>query len=88
MKSLAVIHEILYKMPDPPLEYVLTEMAQFGKVIIGQYGVSNSLWHCSVKMFVTGEGISFEVKSSFDHSSPMSAAKECLQRLYEAMSKL
>lgn len=89
MRSLGIIHEILYnKITDHPLDYMLGEMSQFGKVTLGQYVTNDSSWHCSVKMFVVGQGISFEVKSSFDHLTPVSAVKECMQRLYEAMSKL
>lgn len=87
MRDLSVVSEILHKEKEPSVERMLLELAMFGQPRLGIYG-SGYGWHCSVNMFVTGQGIQFEVKSSFDHLTPISAVKECMQRLYEAMSKL
>lgn len=87
MRDLTVVSDILNKEKDPSVEMMLLELSMFGQPRLGIYGISSG-WHCSVHVFVTGEGIQFEVKSSFSHPTPASAIKECMQRLYEALSKL
>jgi hypothetical protein len=65
------------------LEKLLTELAKYGQVRMGQFGTNSSGWHCYMELFVPGEGVRMEVKS--DHSSanmtPMEAATQCAERL-------
>ncbi len=63
------------------LEQILAALARHGRTRIGQYGMSDGNWHCCVNMHVEAIGASFEVKSTFDHPSPMSAARQCAERV-------
>lgn len=45
-------------------------------------------WHTSVKVFVTGEGVEFEVGSDFGHKSAKAATNDCYQRLIKAINKI
>jgi hypothetical protein len=72
------------------LERLLIEMSRYGKVRIGQYGTSDRGWHCSMEVFIAGDGIALEVKS--DHSSanltPLQAATQCSERLVALMNEM
>ncbi len=65
------------------LEQLLAKMQEHGKPTLGIY--SSGGWHCSVSMHVPTAGVSFEVKSSFDHPTPISAARECIERMAIAL---
>ncbi len=66
------------------LEQLLAKMQEHGRPSLGIYGSAGG-WHCSVNMHVPSAGVSFEVKSSFDHSTPLSAARECVERMAIAL---
>jgi len=65
------------------LESLLLQLAKYGQPRLGQYGTNSRGWHCSLDLFIPGEGVKMEVKS--DHSSadmtPMEAATQCAERL-------
>ncbi len=71
--------------PTVTLDQILLALARHGRTRIGQYNSSN--WHCTVEMHVAAAGVSFEVKSSFDHTSPISAARECAERVAAALKQ-
>jgi len=86
MKDLTVINRLI-KDNDPQLEHCLLELSLFGKPRLGVFN-DQMLWNCSIEMFVTGQGICFEVKSDFTHKTPLSAVKECMSRVYNALKDL
>jgi len=67
------------------LDQVLMELAKHGRTRVGQY--STAKWSCCVEMNVAAKGVSFEVRSSYDHDTPLSAAKECAERVAEAIKR-
>lgn len=62
----------------------LNILQHYGKPKLGKYGG----WHCNVEVFVTGKGVSFEVKTDFKQSSPNLAARECLRLLLAALKDI
>jgi hypothetical protein len=72
------------------LEALITQLAKYGQVRLGQYGTGHQGWHCSMELFIPGEGVSMEVKS--EHSSaelsPMQAATQCAERLAAVLEGL
>ena len=68
------------------LEEILIYLSQFGKPRIGIYSTQG--WHCNVEMFVTGKGISFEIKSDFGHETPLAAAQCCKRRLEDTLAQI
>lgn len=72
------------------LESLLLQLAKYGQPRLGQYGTGSQGWHCSLNLFIPGEGVSMEVKS--DHSSaemsPMEAATQCAERLAAVLEGL
>ncbi len=70
-----------------PLEDLLAVLSLYGKPRTGVFG-SDGTWHCVVDVYVSGAGVSFEVKSEFKHTSPRSAAIQCVERLQEALSSI
>ena len=70
------------------LEDVLMQLARWGRPRIGQYGSTDSGWHCLVDVTVTPVGITFEAKSDFNHATPISAALQCRKNLLEAVKAI
>lgn len=68
------------------LQSVLMELAQHGQPRLGIYNRSG--WHCSVEMNSTATGVDFKVASDFKHPDPLSAAKQCRERMHEAIAKI
>jgi hypothetical protein len=87
MRDLLVLQRIANKEDSYTLDESLVELSMFGQPRLGIYN-SDMTWHCSVDMFVTGQGIKFEIKSEFSHKTPMEATRVCIQRVHEALSKL
>lgn len=72
------------KIDTMTLEEALDELSKFGDPRLGVYGG----WHCSIKVFVTGKGVQFEVKSGFDNHKPIDAVRVCLNRLKKALKEI
>lgn len=87
MKDLVTLERIATEQRTPSLEECLRELQMFGKPKLGVYNDAMG-WHCSINMFVVGEGIAFEVKSEFNHKTPLEAAKVCIERTYSALKDL
>lgn len=60
------------------LEVMLNALTKYGKPRLMHMGDG---WHCCVQMYVTAEGVDFEVKTGFKHKTPSEAAEECCRRL-------
>lgn len=45
-------------------------------------------WYSRIEVFVSGEGVEFEVKSDFKMKSPVDAVNQCYRRLMKAISGL
>lgn len=69
------------------LETLLTELSRYGKPRVGMYGTSGG-WHCSVEMDATATGVRFQVDSEFRMATPTEAAKQCRDRMHEAIKKI
>jgi hypothetical protein len=74
------------KLEQMSLEELLLELKNYGKPRVGIYG-SDELWHCTVEMNTNTVGADFKCSSSFDHPTPVSAAKECLERVLKAVEQ-
>lgn len=68
------------------LEDVLAELCKFGNPRVSNTGENE--WYSSMKMFVTGEGVEFEIKSDFKSTSPLAAAQQCRDRMHSALKSL
>lgn len=67
---------------NPPLEEILSTMQRVGSP---RLGCMNNEWYCACDMHITTPGGTFTVRSDYNHISPVSAARECLQRVAKAM---
>lgn len=45
-------------------------------------------WYCKVEMNTNTKGTQFDVASDFSHATPIAAAKECHERIVNAMKAL
>lgn len=75
-----------FPLENSTLEELLIELKNYGRPRVGIYG-SDGLWHCTVEMNTNTVGADFKCSSSFDHPSPLSAAKECLERVLKAVEQ-
>lgn len=66
------------------LEQVLCEMTKYGKPRISYIGDG---WFSTIEMNTNSKGVSFEVKSDFNHVSPVNAVIECRSRMMTAISQ-
>lgn len=64
------------------LEATLLALARWGRP---RLSMTDRGWHCAIDVFVAAEGVSFEAKSDFTHSTPLEAAQESLNRLMKAV---
>ena len=74
-----------YKDPDITIEVLLEYLCKFGLPRLGRH---DGGWYAHVDMFVTGAGVSFEIKSGFKHKTPQIALVICAERLDNALKKL
>ncbi len=68
------------------LEDVLAELCKFGNPRVSNTGENE--WYSCMKMFVTGEGVEFEIKSDFKSPTPLQAAQQCRDRMHSALKSL
>ena len=73
------------RVPNMELEELITHMVRFGKPRVSF--ISNG-WYCKVEMNTNTSGTQFDVASEFDHPTPLSAARECHERIINAMKTL
>jgi len=74
------------KIDQLSLEELLSELKNYGKPRVGIYG-DDHLWHCHVDMNTNTVGATFECKSDFKHPTPISAARQCLERVIKAVEQ-
>ena len=75
-----------FRTEPMPLEECLTELEKYGRPSLRK--VNGSGWRTSIDVFVTGQGVEFEVKSNLDCETPVIAANECYQRLVKAIKQI
>lgn len=73
------------KVEDLTLEEHLEEMRYYGKPRVSL--MSNG-WYSCIEMNTNTTGTSFEVKSEFDCQTPTLAAKQCHERMLNALKEL
>lgn len=73
------------KVEDLSLEEHLQEMRYYGKPRVS---LMNNGWYSCIDMNTNTTGTSFEVKSDFDHATPTLAAKQCHERILNALKEL
>lgn len=73
------------RVPNMELEELIIHMVRFGKPRVSF--ISNG-WYCKVEMNTNTSGTQFDVASEFDHPTPLSAARECHERIISAMKTL
>ena len=72
--------------PEPlSLEDCLIELEKYGEPMLSKMDKG---WYSKVEVFVTGEGVKFDVKSRFDCKTPKDAANECYGRLLKALARI
>ncbi len=77
--------EFAIQLNDKPLEELLLMMAKHGKPRVNQF--KDGKWFSVVEMHVASAGVSFDVQSDFNCPTPSAAAKQCLSRIMETLSK-
>ncbi len=73
-----------FKLDSLTTDEALEKLESYGSPRLGKYDG----WHCAINVFVTGKGVSFEVKTDFKQSSPNLAARECLRLLFSALKDI
>lgn len=69
------------------LEDIMTSMLKYGKPRVSYLtGSVKSGWYSNIEMNVNSSGVTFNIQSDFDHPDPISAAKQCRERLLKAVS--
>lgn len=69
------------------LEDIITSMLKYGKPRVSYLtGSIKSGWYSNIEMNVNSDGVTFNIQSDFDHADPISAAKQCRERLLKAVS--
>lgn len=74
------------KVEDMTLEQLLNELVNYGRPRLGIYG-SDMKWTCSVEMNTNTVGADFTCRSDHNHPSSTSAAKQCLERVLNAVKQ-
>lgn len=67
------------------LRELAEQLTRFGKVAIFNRGGG---WSCNCEMFVTGEGVSVEIKSDREHRTIEAAIQQCLERCINCIEDL
>ena len=67
------------------IEGYLSELEKYGrpKLMKMQRG-----WYSGIEVFVSGQGVSFEVDSNYNHSTPTDSLALCCDRLKAALEKI
>ena len=83
--SMTLVKNEAFKPEQHSIEECLIELERYGFPKVTK--VNKDGWHSYVNVFVTGQGVSFEVKSDFGMSTPKVAINQCYDRLIEAIKK-
>lgn len=67
------------------LEQLLVDMSKIGKPRVSRM---NDGWYSGIEIFNNIDGVTFEVKSEFNHQTPWDAAKQCQERALAAIRKV
>ncbi len=67
------------------LEDCLLMLAQYGRPRLSK---QDSGWYCTIKMFVVGKGVEFEISSEFKHHTPLEAVNTVILRLVKVLEDL
>ena len=73
------------KVEELTLEEHLQQMRYYGKPRVSL--MSNG-WYSCIEMNTNTTGTTFEIKSDFDHPTPTAAAKQCHERILNALKEL
>lgn len=73
-------------MPGESLESRLLYLSKYGLPRVSM--MRDGTWLCTVEVFVTGDGVQFEVKSSMDDRTPIEAVDACVARLNAALDQI
>jgi hypothetical protein len=68
------------------IEEGLLHLSKYGHPRLSMLG--DGCWYCVVEVFVTGDGVKFEVKSSMDDKMPLEAVIACVERLERALQQI
>lgn len=71
------------------LESLLEELTRYGNPRIARrtgFFDKKRAWHASIEMDTAVEGASFEVKSEYDHATPLSAVLQLMTRVNAAVN--
>lgn len=82
----------LLKKPEPELQPINEDLQELLLYMI-RYGKPRMHyleggWYVKVEMNTNTKGTQFDVASEFGHSTPLSAAKECHERIINSMKAL
>ena len=70
---------------EEKLEDLLIMITRFAKPRLSHMSDG---WFCVCDMYLSQDGCSFEVKSEFDHPSPLEAVTTCAKRILSALESL
>ena len=74
------------KIQDLSLQELLMELKKYGKPKVGMYG-NDDTWHCTIDMNTNTVGAEFKCRSDFNHTTPIEATKQCLDRVIKAVEQ-
>lgn len=84
--SVILVKNEAFKPEMHSIEECLIELEKYGFPRLSKVG--NDGWHAHIKVFVTGKGVDFEVKSEFGINTPKIAVNQCYTRLVYAIKKI
>ena len=67
------------------LQELIVYMVRYGKPRISYI---TDGWYCKVEMNTNTKGTQFDIASEFSHATPLAAAKECHERIVNALKTL
>lgn len=74
-----------YETPEKTVESYLNHLCKYGKPTLSKVDKG---WHCWLKMFISGEGISFDIRTSFKETSAFNAVSKCYELMNKALDDL
>ena len=82
----------LLKKPEPEATKIIEDLQELMVYLI-RYGrprlsYLDGGWYCKVEMNTNTKGTQFDVASEFNHPTPIAAAKQCHERIVNAMKAL
>ena len=69
------------------VQSVLLFLSKYGRPRLSMTG-TDLKWHCRIEMFVTGEGICFEIKTDYQQATPLNAVQKCAELMIKALDDL